>query len=120
MDEFKQFLKTNKAITENLKIMEIDPANLDTYFVSEADGEEFAFRWDVKINPELAIDPIVFDKTGFEGMRRIMLACDVILEVTDNKLYDRLEAGKIKKSDVPAYVFGTGGIDESEEENLKL
>lgn len=112
IEELKQFLKSNKAITPNLELIGIDLANLDSYFMSEADSEEFAFRWDVRIKPELEIAPIVFEKTGAKGMRRIALACDVVLEVTDDKLYDRLFDGKIKKSDVPAYVFGTGDVTD--------
>lgn len=112
VDEFKQFLQTNKAIGRNLELMDIDLAKLDSYFISQADGEEFVFRWDVKLKPDLDINPIVFDKTGADGMRRVVLACDVVLEVTDDAKYERLLAGKVsKKDDVPAYVFGSGAED---------
>jgi hypothetical protein len=116
-DELKQFLTTNKAIEENLKLINFDLDQIDSYFISQADGEEFRFRWGVEINPELDYDPIIFDRTGVDGMRRVMLACDLFLEVTDDKTYERFLAGNIERKDVPASVFGTDPEANEEDEH---
>jgi hypothetical protein len=115
-EEFKEFLRTDERIAYRLGLSSLDLDNLDGYFTSAADGEPFVVLYGQKIDPALDYSALVFDKTGVDGMRRIALACSEIIEVTDNKKYDRILAGNIQVKDVPAHVFG-GPIDESEEES---
>jgi hypothetical protein len=113
-DELKQFLKTNQQIKLNLELMGLELSELDSYFVSEVDGEEFVIRWDIPITASIPLDPIAFDKTGVDGVRRVSLACDVVIEAKDDATYERLMEGDVKRSDPPPYVF-PGGIDSSSE-----
>ncbi len=100
-EEFKRFLKTDQRITENLKVMELDRENVDDYFVSENDGEEFEFRWGVFINPDQQrfVEPLVFEKNGKDGVRLVMLSNLKILEVDNDRQYKRLLKGKVGRED---------------------
>ena len=51
--ELKQFLKTNGMIKANLELMGLEVSEVDSYFVSQVDGEEFVIRWDVPIKAEI-------------------------------------------------------------------
>lgn len=96
-----EFLKTNESIQKNLKLIEIDVDNLDKIFVSENDGEEFVIRWGVFMNPDeqRAKEPFVFEKVGQDGVRLVMISSRKILEVSDDKKYQKLLKGKIGQED---------------------
>jgi hypothetical protein len=113
--EFKAFFSTREEIPKRLGLSKSDLEDLDQYFISDADGEPFVILYGQRIKPDLDYSALVFDKTGADGVRRIALACSEVIEVSDNKQYDRILAGKIKRSDVPAHVFGGGGGQISEE-----
>ncbi len=114
-EEFKNFLMTDDRIAPRLGLDSLDVENIDGYFTSSADNEPFVVLYGQKISPDFDYAAIVFDKTGVNGVRRIALACNEVIEVDNNKQYDRILAGKIQKKDVPAHVFG-GSVDLSTEE----
>lgn len=114
-EEFKNFFRTDERIAPRLGLDRIDTDNIDSYFTSSADNEPFVILYGQKIRPDFDYSAIVFDKTGVNGIRRIALACSEVIEVDNDKQYDRILAGKIQKKDVPAHVFG-GGVDLSLEE----
>lgn len=113
-EEFKNFLRTDDRIAPRLGLDSIDVENIDGYFISSADNEPFVVLYGQKISPDFDYSALVFDKTGVDGVRRIALACSEVIEVDNDKQYDRILAGKIQKKDVPAHVFG-GGVDLSAE-----
>lgn len=117
-EEFKTFLRTDERIAPRLGLSSLDLENLDDYFTSEVDGQPFVVLYGQRIDPTLDYSAIVFDQEGVGGKRRIALACSEIIEVTDDKDYDRILGGGIKRKDVPAHVFG-GGIDAATEENAE-
>lgn len=121
VSELKEFIKSDERIPPRLGLTSSDMPNLDEYFISSADGEPFAILFSQKISPDFDYSALVFDKTGVDGVRRIALACSVVIDVIDDKQYDRIFEGKIKKSDVPAHVFGGGSaiIDESTESGVE-
>lgn len=100
-EELTTFLTTNDKIERNLKLMGIDRGQIENYFVSENDGEEFDFRWGVFVNPDLerAREPVVFERTGRDGVRLVMLSNRRVLEVTDNRKYEALRNGKVSRDD---------------------
>lgn len=100
-EELLSFLTTNEKIARNLELMGIDRENLDSYFVSENDGEEFRIRWGVFVNPDLerANQPVVFESKGKDGVRLVMLSNRNILEVTSNEKYESLLSGKVSRED---------------------
>ena len=91
------FMKNNESIERNLEIMGIERDKLDKYFISENDGEEFEFRWGAFVDPDtrMAKEPIVFEKTGTNGVRLVILANRKILEVSSDKKYETLLNGKV-------------------------
>ena len=100
-EELLSFLTTNEKIAKNLDLMGVDRDNLDSYFVSENDGEEFLFRWGVFVNPDLerAKEPVVFESVGKDGVRLVMLSNRRILEVTSDKNYKSLLRGKVSRDE---------------------
>lgn len=100
-EELKTFLTTNDKIGRNLEMMGIEREQIDSYFVSENDGEEFDFRWGVFVNPDLerAKEPVVFERKGKDGVRLVMLSNRRILEVTDDRKYEALRKGKVSRDD---------------------
>lgn len=99
--ELVEFLTTNQTIDRNLKLVGIDLNTLDEIFVSENDGEEFVIRWGEYMNPDetRAKEPFIFEKVGVDGMRLVMISNRKILEVSDDKKYQKLLKGKIGKED---------------------
>jgi hypothetical protein len=100
-DVLVEFLKTNQTIDRNLKLVGIDLNTLDDIFVSDNDGEEFVIRWGQFMNPDetRAKEPFIFEKVGVDGMRLVMISNRKILEVTDDKKYQKLLKGKVGKED---------------------
>jgi hypothetical protein len=100
-DELLSFLKTNEKIASNLELMGLDREKIDDYFVSENDGQEFAFRWGVFINPDLerSKEPLVFERQGKDGIRLVMLSNRKILEVDNERKYQDLLRGKVDRNE---------------------
>jgi hypothetical protein len=99
--ELINFLKNNEKIERNLELIGLAREDAESIFVSENDGEEFKVRWGVFVNPDRlrAKEPIIFEKTGVDGVRLVMLTNKKILEVSDNATYDKMLKGKVNKED---------------------
>ena len=105
-DELKNFIKTDERVPPRLGMTSSDLENLDSIFISDADGEPFMIRFGLKIQLDEDRSPLIFDKVGVNGMRRVALADNEILEITDSKKYDRMWEGKLTNKEA--------GPDESE------
>jgi hypothetical protein len=103
--ELLNFIRTDERVPPRLGMSSGDLANLESLLISDADGEPFEIRYSLKLRPDEDTSPLIFDKTGVDGMRRVALADNRILEITDAKKYDRMFAGKSKAKDT--------AIDES-------
>ncbi|TWU28650.1 hypothetical protein [Bythopirellula polymerisocia] len=101
MDDLKNFLKTNEKIAKNLELMGLDREKIDDYFISENDGQEFDFRWEIFINPdtERSKEPLVFEREGKDGIRLVMLSNRKILEVDNDKKYQDLLKGHVDRNE---------------------
>lgn len=103
-DELKNFIQTDERVPPRLGMSSGDLDNLDDLFISDADGEPFTIRYGLKIRTDEDRSPLVFDNTGVDGMRRVALADNRILEVTNEKRYQRLMDGRLSDKE--------NGIDE--------
>lgn len=108
-DELKNFIKTDDRVAPRLGMSSGDLNNLDGLFVSDADGEPFAIRYGLKIRIDEDRSPLVFDKVGVDGMRRVALANNKILEITDAKKYDRMFAGRASSKELEPDESEIGG-----------
>lgn len=113
-NELMEYITTYEKIRRNLDMMGIDPATFGDCFVSKLDDEDFTVRWGVKFNPERASVPLVFERTGVDGVRRVALSDSRVLEVSDQGEYDQLLAGKISKDDAGEDAAIGGEADEQE------
>jgi hypothetical protein len=93
---FKEFLKTNDGIERNLKLMGLSRDLVDSYFVSDRDGEPFVVLYGNAIAPG-SNDPLVLEQTGVDGTRAVSLTSKMI-EVTNDDDYQKLLKGKIPKA----------------------
>jgi hypothetical protein len=108
-DELKDFIRSDERVPPRLGMSSSDLEDLDAVFISGADGEPFQIRYGLKIRTDEDRSPLIFDKVGVDGMRRVALADNEILEVSDSKKYDRMWAGKLSgKANSP----DGSGIDE--------
>ncbi len=105
-DELINFIKTDERVPPRLGMSSGDLNDLERILVSDADGEPFKIRFGLKIRLDEDRSPLIFDAVGVDGVRRVALADNQILEVSDAKKYDRLWAGNVSKKD--------SGPDESE------
>jgi len=113
-DELKDFIKNDERVAPRLGMSSSDLNNLDDIFISDADGEPFKIRFGLKIRTDEDRSPLIFDAVGVDGMRRVARADNEILEVSDDKKYERLWSGNSTKEDAGP---DEGEIDaESEEE----
>ena len=65
--EFKAFI--GKQDKKRLKMIGVDPDNLDELFTSERDNKPFKIRWDLQVRPRQAPIPIVFEEDGEGGKK---------------------------------------------------
>jgi hypothetical protein len=100
-EELVDFIRTNESIEKNLERIGLERDKIEEIFVSENDGEEFEIRWGVFMNPDQlrAKEPFVFEKTGKDGVRLVMISNRKLLEVTDDAKYKKMLKGKIDKED---------------------
>lgn len=98
---FLDFIKNDKSIERNLEIMGLQRDKIGEYFISENDGEEFEFRWGQFVDPDMSMcrEPIVFEKTGKDGVRLVILSNRKVLEVKDDTKYERLLKGEVSKEE---------------------
>ncbi len=105
-EELKNFIATDERVPPRLGMSSSDLNDLDSIFISDADGEPFKIRFGLKIRPDEDRSPLIFDAVGVDGMRRVGLADNEIVEVSDSKKYDRMWAGNLSAKEA--------GADESE------
>lgn len=113
-----EFVTSNDLIGRNLKMMGIEREGFEDCFVSTVDGEPFSVRWGLVIESEGSAVPLVFEKTGTNGVRRVALSDSRILEVEDNRKYQSLWSGLISKEDAGPAAWESGqdvpSVDEAE------
>lgn len=98
-DELVDFIKTNDRIEKNLKFMGITRDGFEDLFNSQSDGEEFFVRWNVFVPDRAPAEPIVFETTGAEGVRRVMWSSGEVKEYEDidDAEYANLKKGKFRR-----------------------
>lgn len=84
----------DRAPPKKLEMMQVDPAQFDTFFISERDGQPARVRWGVAIGPT-DVQPLVFEATGVDG-KRIVVFSNAQTEEVDSARYETLwsEGGK--------------------------
>lgn len=90
-----------------LKRMDMDPASVEDYFVSERDGEEFVIRYGLKGVKDHAI---VFEATGGEEGTRLV-AFNKPIECDEDEYNDYL-SGKAEGESGEADMSGDQGEEE--------
>lgn len=95
-EELIEFVQSGQNIAKNLEFMNIDPSAFPDYFVSERDDEEFFIRWGISVPDRTAAQPLVFEKTGVDGLRQVCFSNSVIEEVDANQ-YDKWKSRGVKK-----------------------
>lgn len=93
--DFKSFIKG--FMPENLKMMGIDPANVDKIFTSERDGKPLKVRYKVS-GGRGAVAPVAFEQEGKDGKRQVAFTGGKVQE-TDDSSYAQLWAGKTAPPD---------------------
>lgn len=106
--ELKNFILTDKRVAPRFGMSDMDQATVDGFFISDVDGEPFEVLYGLKVLPADDYSPLVLEKTGENGVRRVGLACSEVIEVTDDKKYQRMLAGKSSVKDLPAELFEAG------------
>ena len=102
LEEMVEFLSTSEKAAKRLKIVGMEPGNLNEYLTGR-DGKPFRFRWSVKSSPMAPAYPICFEETGIDGVRQVAFSGRKMVEVTDDKEYDRLFKGKLRKDEVEVF-----------------
>ena len=114
LEEMIDFLSTNDRAIKRLNLVGMDPGSLNDYAIGR-DGEPFKFRWSVRSSPMAPPYPICFEQTGVDGVRQVAFSGKKMVEVTDDKEYERLLAGKIRKDEIVEFVPGIQTTEENEE-----
>jgi hypothetical protein len=107
--EFRQFIKDVMGPT-HLKLMQIDPDNIDAVFISERDHQPFQVKYGVDSGPG-AINAVVFEAQGVSGKRQVGFNGGTVKDVGEveyQSLWDAKPASKT--ADVPA-------VDKSADKN---
>jgi hypothetical protein len=89
--EFKTFIK--EFDPAKLKMMAIDPNNMDALFTSERDNQPFAIRYGVG-GGRGSEDPVVFEQEGKEGKKQVGYTGKAQVETVDETTYASLWAGQ--------------------------
>jgi len=87
----------DERVDKSLSMMQIDKATFKDHLISERDGEPFFVRYGVAIPYGVGI-PLVLETVGVEGSRQVCWSDTKVTEVTDDKEYERLKKGKIKRT----------------------
>jgi hypothetical protein len=88
--EFREFVRTFDP--NKLKMMGINPDELDQVFTSEADGKPLRVRYNVG-GGRGSRDPVVFEQDGKDGLKRVGYTGGTVEEV-DDATAQQLWAGK--------------------------
>jgi hypothetical protein len=90
-NEFKNYITNYPA--DKLKMMGVDPANLDGLFKSERDGKSFKIRYKVG-GGRGSVAPVIFETEGKDGKKQVAFAGDPKIEDCDQATYDAYLTGK--------------------------
>jgi hypothetical protein len=88
--EFKGFIKDFDP--NKLKMMGIDPNNLDGLFTSERDGKTFKVRYNVG-GGRGSVDAVTFEQEGKDGKKQVGFTGGKVEDV-DDATYQQLWSGK--------------------------
>ena len=104
---FREFIQ-NKMVPQKLKLMGVDPQNIDAVFVSDRDGKPFKFRYGLELWP-FAIVPVVFEQQGINGLRQVAYSDGRMVEAGDAE-YQKLwgEKGSAPASAPPPSAENAG------------
>jgi len=89
--ELKSFIEAQDP--KRLRLADIDPAKLDSLFVSERDKEPFVIRYGIDTVIRGPALPVVFESVGSEGLRQVGF-CNGAMQEVGNEDYDRFMAGE--------------------------
>ena len=110
-EELLDFIRTNGSIDKNLSYMNIDKDKFEDYFVSERDNEEFLVRWGIYQAERMAAEPVIFEKTGFEGKFQVIWTGGEITEVGKDE-YDKLMSNNFERDEFVQPAFDSKGSEE--------
>jgi hypothetical protein len=102
--EFREFIRDFDP--SKLKMMSIDPGNLDGLFTSERDGKPFKVRYNVG-GGRGSVDAVVFEQDGANGTRQVGFT-NTTVEDADSNRYQELLTGKGAGGGPPASGPPTG------------
>lgn len=88
---FKEFIDSQGD--RILKRMGVEPGNVTAIFASERDSEPYVIRWGLPGNPRGEAVPIVFEKTGVDGMRMVGFSKPEHREVDDAEYQQLMSSG---------------------------
>lgn len=94
-EDIIEFIQTGEKLERPLSILGITKDEIADIFVSDRDGEEYVIRWGTKTPEGAGQVPLVFEKTGVDGVRKVVLSDYRVLEVSDDKNYDELMKGNV-------------------------
>jgi hypothetical protein len=89
---FRQFVQGLDS--EKLQRIGVDPASVDSIFISERDGQPFKIRYRVRGSIMGSSEPVVFESQGVDGNRMVGFL-DMSQREVDAAEYDQLWAGKV-------------------------
>jgi hypothetical protein len=88
-NEFKRFIKNDMG-DYHLKLMNINPSNIDAIFVSERDHLPFNVKYGIKGGPGI-VDAVVFEQKGTGGLRQVGINGATIMDVDDAQFKEMWE-----------------------------
>lgn len=100
--KFKDYIRSLDEGT--LSLVRVDIDKLDDLFISERDSEPFEIRYGVRGNDRGPRVPVVFEKTGVDGVRKVGFNAKKIIDVDNEQEYQDLLSGKLPTTEAaPAY-----------------
>jgi len=87
-DAFKAYIKqVNPVLLERIGV---DPNQVDALFTSDRDGEKLEVRYGIKGFTTSEPEPVVFEKTGVDGVRLVAFTRRDAEQVSDDAEYKSL------------------------------
>jgi hypothetical protein len=103
-NELRRFIK-NDIGDYHMKLLNINPSNIDAIFVSERDHLPFVVKYGIKGGPGI-IDAVVFEQKGVDGLRQVGINGATVMEV-DDALYKDMWEGRWHPPPVPGAAVAT-------------
>jgi hypothetical protein len=79
--EFREFIRTYDS--NKLRMMGVDPDELDRLFTSEVDGKPLKVRYNIG-GGQGSLDPVVFEQEGKDGRKRVGFTGGEVQEVDES------------------------------------